>query len=52
MIVGKHKVGCLLAFLAAAFIAVTIILLTNLGACHEQGGYTTTGGYCAGRTTP
>jgi hypothetical protein len=48
----RGKAGCLLLILAVAFIITTAILITNLGACHEQGGYTTHSGYCAGRTTP
>ena len=49
---GRHRAGCLLAVLAVLFLLTVGFLVTNLGACEQHGGYTTTGGYCAGRTAP
>ena len=46
----RHKVGALLALLALMFVTVSIFLVTQLGACEQQGGRITTNGYCAGRT--
>jgi len=48
----RHKAGLVLALLAIAFLATVGFLVTNLNACSQHGGYTTTSGYCAGRTAP